>query len=244
MKINEAHLCRCSDQSTDPDRVVRSGYLYKKSETNRTFKKRWFLLKDNLLFYFHRKKSDPTVALGLIILEGCLVERIDDLSFQLTFPGSGARDYVFAAKEKEDVDEWMVAITCAGFDYMRYAIKELELLAEDLRQTRLQKQVEEPTPDDVTNWVGGRTEGQGDDSVKSAYSIARSSGTGLTRVEETMERIHCTNSVEERPQQQQQLQLPPSQNNSLRIFERMHLQFGNYIQAKQATAITSYSVGQ
>lgn len=38
-------------------------------QVSKTFQRRWFILKGNLLFYFEKKgEKDP---LGLIILEGC-----------------------------------------------------------------------------------------------------------------------------------------------------------------------------
>jgi hypothetical protein len=40
-------------------------------QNNRTFLKRWFVLKGNLLFYF--EKRGDKVPIGVIIIEGCTI---------------------------------------------------------------------------------------------------------------------------------------------------------------------------
>jgi len=69
MKINEKHLCifAACNSSTD-----KQGYLMKRGEGNRSFQRRWFVLKGNLLFYMEKPVDrDP---IGVVILEDCTVE--------------------------------------------------------------------------------------------------------------------------------------------------------------------------
>jgi sesquipedalian len=47
------------------------GFLSKRGEVNKSFQRRWFVLKGNLLFYFE-KKTDKE-PLGMIIIEGCTI---------------------------------------------------------------------------------------------------------------------------------------------------------------------------
>lgn len=69
MKINDKNLVTFALSNTPVD---REGWLMKRGEVNRSFQKRWFLLKGNLLFYFEKKTDREPV--GVVILEGCTVE--------------------------------------------------------------------------------------------------------------------------------------------------------------------------
>lgn len=67
MKINEKNLCMFA--TTPP--VDLEGWLNKRGEINKSWQRRWFVLKGNLLFYFERKGDRE--PLGMVILEGCTV---------------------------------------------------------------------------------------------------------------------------------------------------------------------------
>lgn len=124
MRINDKHLCRIASGNTPID---KEGYLLKRGEVNKSFQKRWFVLKGNLLFYFDKKgEKEPT---GVIIIEGCtveLAEMTDAFTFELVFPGSTSRTYILAALSQEDMESWMKAITCASYDYMKLMVAELQ----------------------------------------------------------------------------------------------------------------------
>ena len=98
MKINDKHLAAFAAGNAAVD---KQGYLNKRGELNRSFQRRWFVLKGNLLFYFDRKiDADPV---GVIVLEGCsveLTENSENFSFELVFPGSGTRTYVLSAESQ------------------------------------------------------------------------------------------------------------------------------------------------
>jgi len=124
MKINEQHLCELSTLGTPAD---KQGYLDKRGEVNRSFRRRWFVLRGNLLFYFER--SENAVPTGVIVLENCAVhasECEDQYAFELSFGGAGTRTYVLAADTQEDMEDWMRAIASSSCGYLRTAVMDLQ----------------------------------------------------------------------------------------------------------------------
>ena len=69
MKLNEKNLVAMASASNLS--VDKEGYLNKRGEVNKSFRKRWFVLKGNLLYYFEKKIDKEPV--GVIIVEGCTV---------------------------------------------------------------------------------------------------------------------------------------------------------------------------
>ncbi|KAH3889683.1 hypothetical protein DPMN_013745 [Dreissena polymorpha] len=58
MKINEKSLAKYAESGARPPE--REGYLLKKGDFHRSYQKRWFVLKGNLLFYFEKRiDKDP-----------------------------------------------------------------------------------------------------------------------------------------------------------------------------------------
>lgn len=224
MKINSVHLQNSCCQWT-PDGggggggggASRRGFLYKKSESSRGFHRRWFLLQDNLLFYFSHKRSDePTAStpVGLIVLEGCCVERLEGLHFQLTFPGSGERKYVLAAETEEEREDWVQAMISAGYGFMQYAILEMEqaIDAFAMNQQRIAKS-SSAVPEDL----GQR--------VTTGYGPVEVRGGQVTSVVEDASLVPL--GVNEKRNIEDQIP-----RNSRLIFERMHLQFREEIKRK------------
>lgn len=68
MKINEKNLSAYAVSSSPVD---KEGYLNTRNEVSKSFQRRYFVLKGNLLFYFD-KKGDKEPS-GVIILEGYVV---------------------------------------------------------------------------------------------------------------------------------------------------------------------------
>ena len=135
--LNEANLVyfsTCSSQST------KEGWLYKRGEVNKSFQKRWFVLKGNLLFYFDKPSdSEPN---GVIILEGYTVElvdaSVDGHTFQIAFKGAAnTRKYILQAESHAVMEEWMKAITCASYDYMKLMVAELKSQLDELSSHEL-----------------------------------------------------------------------------------------------------------
>jgi len=135
MRINERALASYSVSSATP--VDRAGWLWKRGEVNRSFQRRWFVLRGNLLFYFEKRSGegqkgggggDPS---GVIVLEGCTVELAEEeqekpFAFKIAFHGEGKRTYVAATESQEDLEEWMKILACASFDYMKLMVVELQ----------------------------------------------------------------------------------------------------------------------
>ncbi|XP_074642486.1 sesquipedalian-1-like [Tubulanus polymorphus] len=125
MKINEKNVISFAVCNSPID---KEGFLLKKGEVNKGFQKRWFVLKGNLLFYF--EKPGDKEPIGVIILEGCTVElserEYDAYSFSIVYPGPGCRSYILAAETQEEMEAWMKAITCAGYEYMKLMVSELQ----------------------------------------------------------------------------------------------------------------------
>lgn len=132
MKINERNLCTFA--VTPP--VDLDGWLNKRGEVNKSWQKRWFVLKGNLLFYFE-KRGDKE-PLGVIILEGCTIELAEDgeqYCFKIIFHGEKDRSYLLAAETQEIMEKWMKALTCAGYEYMKLMVSELQRQLEELEDS-------------------------------------------------------------------------------------------------------------
>jgi len=133
MKINHRHLSIFARGSATVD---RQGYLSKLGEDSKFYQRRWFVLKGNLLFYYGKKNDAEPV--GLIILEGCTIERNEDsekFAFQLVFIGPAVRTYVFSADNQEDMEAWMKAFSCSGYDYIKDAVFVLQCRMNELNTT-------------------------------------------------------------------------------------------------------------
>jgi len=141
MKINEKTLSSFSTCSAPCD---REGWLLKRGEVNKSFQRRWFVLRGNLLFYF--EKQGDKEPIGVIILEGCTVElaedEVDVYAFKLVFHGAGkaGRVYMLGTQSQEDMEAWMKLLACSSYDYMKLMVVELEQqLAELEENERLAK---------------------------------------------------------------------------------------------------------
>lgn len=105
------------------------GYLYKRGvEFNNNFKRRYFMLISNLLYYFD--KAGDRDPLGIVVLEGHLVSLYEDSvrpnAFVLRFPEDAMRQYVLAADTTAECTAWMRALLAASVDYTRLTLEELE----------------------------------------------------------------------------------------------------------------------
>ena len=73
----------------------------------RSFQRRWFVLRGNLLFYFEKKTErmggGSLPPAGVIVLEGCTVELAEEeqekpFAFKIAFHGEGKRTYIAATE--------------------------------------------------------------------------------------------------------------------------------------------------
>lgn len=80
----------------------------------------------------------------MIILEGCVIElaeaEAEKYCFNINFLGN--RSYVLSAETQDQLESWMRALTCAGFDYMRLMISELQRQLDEIDKTSPQSSLE------------------------------------------------------------------------------------------------------
>ncbi|KAL4707424.1 hypothetical protein ACJJTC_008609 [Scirpophaga incertulas] len=128
MKINEKNLCAFASSTTPVD---REGFLDMRSEVGKSYQKRWFTLKGNLLFYFDKKGDKEPV--GVIILEGCTIELTEEeaYSFKIVFQCEGGRTYYLCTSSQASMEEWMKALACASYDYMKLMVSDLQRQLDD-----------------------------------------------------------------------------------------------------------------
>ncbi|NWI85724.1 SESQ1 protein, partial [Pitta sordida] len=134
MKLNERSLAFYATCDSPAD---NSGFLYKRGERHTAYHRRWFVLKDNMLFYFEERESREPV--GVIVLEGCNVELCDSaegFAFAIRFGGTKSRTYVLAAESQAAMESWVKSLSRASFDYMRLVVRELEKQLEEMRWGR------------------------------------------------------------------------------------------------------------
>uniref|UniRef100_A0A1B6EUR6 PH domain-containing protein n=1 Tax=Cuerna arida TaxID=1464854 RepID=A0A1B6EUR6_9HEMI len=132
MKINEKNLAAFA---TSPTPVDREGWLVKRGEVNKGYQKRWFILKGNLLFYFEKRGDKEPV--GVVVLEGCTIELSEDeeqFSFKIVFHGPGNRSYVLGAESQESMEQWMKALACASYDYMKLMVADLQKQLDEMEE--------------------------------------------------------------------------------------------------------------
>lgn len=106
----------CRAQAPD-----REGVLLKKGARNGSYRRRWFVLRGNLLFYL-QDRADRT-PLGLILVEDCRVEprrgAAEPYAFTLRTPrGDGAggrRAHKLAAESPQELGAWLGALAAAGW---------------------------------------------------------------------------------------------------------------------------------
>lgn len=113
--------------ATSATPVDREGWLNKRGEVNRGYQRRWFVLKGNILFYFDRRGDKEPV--GMIVLEGCTIELAEDeeqFGFKIVFHGPNNRSYALGAESQESMEQWMKALACASYDYMKLMVAELQ----------------------------------------------------------------------------------------------------------------------
>ncbi|XP_037544642.1 sesquipedalian-1 [Nematolebias whitei] len=131
MKLHEkilTHYLSC----TSP--VDKEGYLYKKKERTGTFQQRWFVLKANLLFYQERPADRH--LLGVIVLEGCTVQRSEShqqFAFALVF-GPGLKTYRFLAADHRSQESWVKALFSARHCYLSQLVRDLGREYEEAKQ--------------------------------------------------------------------------------------------------------------
>jgi len=99
--------------SLNPNRIIMQGILSKRGRTTKTWKDRWYVLKDKFLYHYkiarHREGTDGE-PISVEFIQGCTVEidenesekQTDKFCFSLTFPeGRVKRFWTKAYQERE-----------------------------------------------------------------------------------------------------------------------------------------------
>lgn len=71
----------------------------------------------------------------MLIKNDCFVELAEDdaqFSFKIEFHGQNNRSYVLGAESQESMEQWMKALACAGYDYMKLMVAELQRQLDDI----------------------------------------------------------------------------------------------------------------
>ncbi|XP_075998791.1 sesquipedalian-1 [Genypterus blacodes] len=135
MKIHKkimTHFLSC----TSP--VDKEGYLYKKRKRNASYRRRWFVLKANQLFY--QKRPADRHLLGVIVLEGCAVRCSESeglFSFSLVFEGPGLRTYRLAAEDRQTQESWMKTLLSASHCYLSLLLRDLRRQYEEAKRQQI-----------------------------------------------------------------------------------------------------------
>jgi hypothetical protein len=101
---------------------VTEGFLYKKGKRLvEIMRKRWFVLKDNFLYYF--KHKNDTKPGGIIFLEGCFIEPLkkvdgeDYFGIEIVISEEKGSTRNLYAKSEKDRDDWVAALRAAAQVY-------------------------------------------------------------------------------------------------------------------------------
>ena len=139
--VNIKGLTLYASSGSPPD---KEGFLMKRGEVNKSFQKRWFVLRGNLLFYYEKKGDREPI--GVIVLEGCtieLTENSDNYTFQINFSPSGYRTYVLSAHTQDIMESWMKALSAAGYEYTQLLVADLQQKSLEVSAEHQRKMVEE-----------------------------------------------------------------------------------------------------
>ncbi|KAI5722995.1 hypothetical protein M8J76_016750 [Diaphorina citri] len=136
VRINDHQLTNLSDRAKYDHSL--SGYLEKRTSDQARWQTRWFVLYQNLLFYYESESSNKPS--GVIFLEGCYCDRVipdkssrkdkDILERQhcigITYRRENQRQYELRAPSEQDCKQWIETIREASFNKLLLQKEELE----------------------------------------------------------------------------------------------------------------------
>ncbi|XP_070582880.1 sesquipedalian-1-like isoform X2 [Erythrolamprus reginae] len=117
IKLHFASILTSPTLDQPPD---RQGFLFKKNNRTASYHRCWCELRGNLLIC----GEQPGDRSQLIVLEGCTVELQESSSephtFKICYPGDlPDQSYKMAAEDQGTMEDWVRALTTAGFEYLR-----------------------------------------------------------------------------------------------------------------------------
>eukprot|EP00742_Colponemidia_sp_Colp-10_P004786 GILJ01005106.1.p1 GENE.GILJ01005106.1~~GILJ01005106.1.p1 ORF type:complete len:859 (-),score=93.67 GILJ01005106.1:299-2875(-) len=108
----------------------KCGYLHKKGDVVKSWKRRWFLLKANCFYYFHN--DDDAEPIGVIFLENFNVLPISEeqagrpYAFKIEHEGArefSIREFILSADSEEDRQEWVDVIQRHKFSVLTATLR-------------------------------------------------------------------------------------------------------------------------
>ncbi|XP_014612802.1 PREDICTED: ras-specific guanine nucleotide-releasing factor 2-like [Polistes canadensis] len=131
VRINDSQLVMLSEKAHFDNSMT--GYLHKRTADSAKWQLRWFVLYQNLLFYYESDTcSRPS---GVILLEGCYCNRLITAKgkepdkqhcFAITYRRENQRKYELKAGTETDCKQWIDAIQEASFNKLLQQKEELE----------------------------------------------------------------------------------------------------------------------
>lgn len=67
-----------------------------------------------------------------MILNLELAEDDGQFGFKIVFHGQGNRTYVLVADSQDSMEQWMKALACASYDYIKLMVSELQRQLEEM----------------------------------------------------------------------------------------------------------------
>uniref|UniRef100_A0A8D8QKI8 Ras-specific guanine nucleotide-releasing factor 2 n=1 Tax=Cacopsylla melanoneura TaxID=428564 RepID=A0A8D8QKI8_9HEMI len=136
VRINDHQLTNLSDRAKYDHSL--SGYLEKRTSDQARWQSRWFILYQNLLFYYETEGSNKPS--GVIFLEGCYCDRVipdkasrkdkDIVERQhcigIHYRRENQRQYELRASSEQDCKQWIENIREASFNKLLLQKEELE----------------------------------------------------------------------------------------------------------------------
>ncbi|XP_017883242.1 ras-specific guanine nucleotide-releasing factor 2-like isoform X2 [Ceratina calcarata] len=131
VRVNDSQLVMMSEKA-QYDHSLK-GYLHKRTADSAKWQLRWFILYQNILFYYENENC--TRPSGVIFLEGCYCDRLitakgkepdNQLCFAISYRKENQRQYELKANTEYDCKTWIEAIRDGSFNKMLLQKEELE----------------------------------------------------------------------------------------------------------------------
>jgi len=95
---------------------MKAGFLLKQGHVRKNWKKRWFVLQGDMLFYF-KTKEDP-IPISYIPLTDCVITEIyarkNTLRIEQAYDD---KIYLITAQDLDEMNEWREALLVASHQY-------------------------------------------------------------------------------------------------------------------------------
>ncbi|XP_023687415.1 sesquipedalian-1 [Paramormyrops kingsleyae] len=113
--------------------VDKHGYLYRKEQKTGSYKKHWFVLKGNLLFY--QEQPGDSSPLGVIVLEGCSIQLCDSegpFAFSVVYGDRGQWNHRLAGADEPTQQSWVKVLLAASHGFLSMLVRDLERQYKDM----------------------------------------------------------------------------------------------------------------